>query len=232
VDNRRVRSLRILIAALVGLLPAAAAAQMLTLQDAIASALAKNRDIVVERESVAQSREGIARAEAAFDPVVRGDTRYRHQRQPAISVLSGAPPGELAPTGSGISSAASFSQLFNSGASLTAATSVSRDVSNNFFTLISPAWFASLGVELRQPLLQLRAEIAANRPRNGVYAVNVKHHGVRQDSVHGGFKRRARIPLCRIEIPLQALMHVREVQRDQDFILLGVRHPSARRFNP
>ena len=99
VDNRRVRSLRILVAALGGLLPGVAAAQTLTLQDAIASALAKNRDIVVERESVAQSREGIARAEAAFDPVVRGDTRYRYQKLPAISVLSGAPAGELAPTG-------------------------------------------------------------------------------------------------------------------------------------
>ena len=157
------RSLRILVAALSGLLPAVAAAQTLTLQDAIASALAKNRDVVVERESVAQSREGIARAEAAFDPVVRGDTRYRYQRLPAISVLSGAPPGELAPTGSGISSAASFSQLFNSGASLTASTSVSRDVSNNFFTLISPAWFTSLGVELRQPLLQGRTIDPARR---------------------------------------------------------------------
>ena len=163
VDNRRVRSLRILVAALSGLLPAAAAAQTLTLQDAIASALAKNRDVVVERESVAQSREGIARAEAAFDPVLRGDTRYRYQRLPAISVLSGAPAGELAPTGSGISSAASFSQLFNSGASLTASTSVSRDVSNNFFTLISPAWFTALGVELRQPLLQGRTIDPARR---------------------------------------------------------------------
>jgi outer membrane protein len=158
-----VRSLRILVATLGGLLPAAAAAQTLTLQDAIASALAKNRDIVVERESVAQSREGIARAEAAFDPVVRGDTRYRYQKLPVISVLSGAPAGELAPTGSGISSAASFSRLFSSGASLTASTAVSRDVSNNFFTLISPAWFTSLGVELRQPLLQGRAIDPARR---------------------------------------------------------------------
>ena len=166
------RSLRILVAALGGLLPGVAAAQTLTLQDAIASALAKNRDIVVERESVAQSREGIARAEAAFDPVVRGDTRYRYQKLPAISVLSGAPAGELAPTGSGISSAASFSQLFNSGASLTAATTVSRDVSNNFFTLISPAWFTSLGVELRQPLLQGRAIDPARR------AVRVSRAGV------------------------------------------------------
>jgi len=158
-----VRSLWILVAALAALLPTPAAAQTLTLQDAIASALAKNRDIVVERESVVQSREGIARAESAFDPVIRGDTRYRHQKLPVVSVLSGAPAGELAPTSSGISSAASFSQLFSGGASLTASTSVSRDVSNNFFTLISPAWFTSLGVELRQPLLQGRSIDPARR---------------------------------------------------------------------
>src|SRR5690349_21587065 len=54
-----------------GLLPAAAGGQTLTLRDAVAAALAKNREIVVERESVAQSREGIARAQSAFDPVVR-----------------------------------------------------------------------------------------------------------------------------------------------------------------
>jgi hypothetical protein len=75
---------------MVALLPGIAAAQTLTLQDAIAAALAKNREILVERESVVQSREGIARAEAAFDPVVRGETRYRDQTLPVISILSGA----------------------------------------------------------------------------------------------------------------------------------------------
>ncbi|MEO5822852.1 MAG: TolC family protein [Vicinamibacteraceae bacterium] len=157
------RLLAIVAAAAVSLLPAAAAAQTLTLQDAIASALAKNREIVVERESVVQSREGIARAEAAFDPVVRGETRYRDQTFPVISILSGAQPGDLAPTTRGLSSAASFSRLFGSGASVTASTSLSRDTSNSFLTLISPAWFTSLGVELRQPLLQGRAIDPARR---------------------------------------------------------------------
>jgi outer membrane protein TolC len=149
--------------AIVWLAPVAAGAQTLTLQDAIASALVKNREIVVEREAVAQSREGIARAEAAFDPVVRGETRYRDQTFPVISILSGAPTGELAPTTRGISSAASFSRLFGSGTSVTASTSVSRDTTNNFLTLVSPAWFTSLGVELRQPLLQGRAIDPARR---------------------------------------------------------------------
>src|SRR5829696_7942159 len=146
-----------------GLLPGAGLAQTLTLQDAIAAALAKNREIVVERESVVQSREGIARAEAAFDPVVRGETRYRDQTLPVISILSGAQPGDLAPTTRGVSSGASFSRLFGSGAAVIASTSVSRDTSNNFLTLISPAWFTSIGVELRQPLLQGRAIDPARR---------------------------------------------------------------------
>jgi outer membrane protein TolC len=149
--------------AIMWLTPVAAAAQTLTLQDAIAAALARNREIVVERESVAQSREGIARAEAAFDPVVRGEARYRDQTLPVISILSGAQPGELAPTTRGVSSAATFSRLFGSGASVTASTSLARDTSNNFLTLVSPAWFTSIGVELRQPLLQGRAIDPARR---------------------------------------------------------------------
>lgn len=159
------RALRVLVAAIgvSGLLAGTAAAQTLTLHDAIASALAKNREIAVERESVVQSREGIARAEAAFDPVIRGETRVRDQKFPVVSILSGAPPGELAPTSRGIASAASFSRLFSSGASLTASSTVSRDTTNNFLTLISPAWFTSLGVELRQPLLQGRAIDPARR---------------------------------------------------------------------
>jgi outer membrane protein TolC len=157
-----VRTIRTL-TAIMWLAPVAAGAQTLTLQDAIASALARNREIVVERESVAQSREGIARAEAAFDPVVRGEARYRDQTLPVISILSGAQPGELAPTTRGVSSAATFSRLFATGTSVTASTSVSRDTSNNFLTLVSPAWFTSIGVELRQPLLQGRAIDPARR---------------------------------------------------------------------
>jgi outer membrane protein len=144
-------------------LPGIASAQTLTLPDAIAQALAKNREIVVEREAVLQSRDGIARAEAAFDPVVRGEARVRDQKLPVISILSGAPSGELAPTSRGVSSAASFSRLFANGASLTATSTLSRDTSNNFLTLVSPAWFTSLGVEVRQPLLQGRAIDPARR---------------------------------------------------------------------
>jgi outer membrane protein TolC len=112
---------------------------------------------------VVQGREGVSRAEAAFDPVIRGDTRIRDFKLPAISLLSGAPAGELAPSSFGVSSSASYTQLFGSGLSLTASTAVSRDTTNNFFTLVSPAWFTTLGVEARMPLLQGRAIDPARR---------------------------------------------------------------------
>ena len=143
--------------------PAAASGQVLTLRDAIETALAKNREIVIERESVVQSREGVNRAESAYDPVIRGDTRIRDFKLPAISLLSGAPEGSLTPTSHSISSSASYSQIFSSGTSLTATTSVSRDTTNNFFVLVSPAWFTTLGVEVRQPLLQGRGIDPARR---------------------------------------------------------------------
>jgi len=145
------------------LIPAAGSAQTLTLKDAIASALARNREIVVERESGIQTREAIARAASAFDPVVRGESRVRDQTLPVISILSGAPPGELAPTSRSVAASASFSRLFTSGGSITASTSLSRDTSNNFLTLVSPAWFTSFGVEARQPLLQGRRIDPARR---------------------------------------------------------------------
>ena len=145
------------------LIPAGAAAQTLTLKDAIASALAKNREIVVERETGVQSREGVIRAESAFDPVIRGDSRIRDQQLPNVTILSGAPPDELAPRSRGVSASASFSRLFTSGTSVTASTLVARDTTNNFLTLISPAWFTALGVEVRHPLLQGRRIDPARR---------------------------------------------------------------------
>jgi outer membrane protein TolC len=143
--------------------PAVAAAQVLTVRDAVAAALARNREIVIEREAVVQSDAGISRAESAFDPVIRGDTRIRDFKLPAVSLLSGAPEGELAPVSHSISSSASYTQLFSSGTSLTASTSVQRDTTNNFFVLVSPAWFTTLGIEVRQPLLQGRAIDPARR---------------------------------------------------------------------
>jgi outer membrane protein len=141
----------------------AGAQEPLTLRDATARALAKNRDIEIERENVLQADASIDRAHAAHDPTLRAEARYRDQRLPTTSVLSGAPEGELAPTFREVSSSATYTQLLSSGATITFGASVARDTSNSFLTMISPAWFTTFSAEIRQPLLLNRQIDPARR---------------------------------------------------------------------
>ncbi len=129
----------------------------LTLEDALTRAIAKNRDLAIERESTNVADAGMQRAQGAYDPTLRADIRYRDQQQPVTSLLNGAPTGDLAPRQRGLTSTASFSELFSTGATVTFSASMARTTDNSFITLIAPAWTTSIGFEARQPLLQNRA---------------------------------------------------------------------------
>ena len=130
--------------------------ETLTLTDATARALARNLDIRIDRETVniAEARE--VSAEGSYDFRLRADGTERYQLAPNVTLFSGAPPGDLAPWQNNFSGSASLSRLFKSGATVTAATSVSRDTTNSFFTLFTPAYITSLGLQIRQPLLRNR----------------------------------------------------------------------------
>jgi outer membrane protein TolC len=141
----------------------AAHAEELTLSDAIALALEKNADVVVERESVNIAEANVLRANAAYEPTLRGDARLRKHIDPVNSVLSGAPEGELAPTVRSVQTSASLVQLLPTGATVSVFSGVSRDETNSFFALLTPSWSTSLGAEVRQPLLQNRRTDPARR---------------------------------------------------------------------
>jgi outer membrane protein TolC len=138
-------------------------ADELTLPDAIARALEKNADVVVERESVKIADANVARADAAYEPMLRGDARLRKRIDPVNSVLSGAPAGELAPTVRSVQTSASLVQLLPTGATVSVFSGVSRDETNSFFALLTPSWSTNLGAEVRQPLLQNRRIDPARR---------------------------------------------------------------------
>lgn len=133
-----------------------AQAQEITLDDAIAMALAKNADVVVERESLNIADATILRAEAAYEPAIRGEARLRERTDPVNSILSGAPRGELAPTTRSFQTSASFVQLLPNGASVTLFSGVQRDETNSILALLTPSWSTQLGAEVRQPLFQNR----------------------------------------------------------------------------
>jgi outer membrane protein TolC len=142
---------------------AAMQAQELTLSDAIARALEKNADVVVERESLNIAEASVLRADAAYEPTLRGEARLRKRTDPVNSVLSGAPQGELAPTIRSLQSSASLVQLLPTGGTVSVFSGAGRDETNSFFALLTPAWSTNFGAEVRQPLLQNRGIDPARR---------------------------------------------------------------------
>ena len=129
----------------------------ISLGEARALALEKNVDLRVERENATISASGESRAQGAWDPTLRADARWRERTDPVNSILSGAPAGDLAPTGSSTGGTLGLVQLLPTGGTLALSTSLFYEKTNNVFAFLSPSWSTSFGVELRQPLLRNRA---------------------------------------------------------------------------
>lgn len=141
----------------------AGAPATLSLHEAIALALERNRDLAVERASVEVAAAGVLRAESAHDPIFHAESRYRWQQPPNTSIFSGAPPGEIAPSNHEVLALASFTRLFATGATASVSTSVARDATTSVLTLVEPAYVTALGIDFRQPLLQNRTIDGARR---------------------------------------------------------------------
>lgn len=135
----------------------------LNLAEVRARALEKNVDLRVERESEATAAAGEERARGAYDPTLKIDGRYRDRTDPVNSIFSGAPAGEIAPNSSGLAGNLGLFQLLPTGGTLALTSSVSRDETNNIYSILSPSWSTSVGLELRQPLLRDRAIDPARR---------------------------------------------------------------------
>lgn len=129
----------------------------LTLAEARLIALERNVELRVEREAAAISSAGELRAKGAWDPFLRVDARVRERTDPVNSILSGAPPGELAPTQRSAGLSLGVVQLLPTGGSLTLTSTFAREKTDSVFSILSPAWTSSLGLEVRQPLLRNRA---------------------------------------------------------------------------
>ncbi len=126
----------------------------LALDDATARALARNNDIAFERESFHITDASVLKAAGSYDPAFRLDAAYRNHTDPVNSLLSGAPYGEIVPSAEDVSGAASVGALLPTGGTVNVSATGSRDLTNNFLVLLSPAYSTSLGINLRQPLLQ------------------------------------------------------------------------------
>lgn len=133
------------------------AQQILSLDDAVARALARNHDIRIEREIVDASSARAGGAFGDYDPQLHIELGSWHRSDPATSLFSGAPAGKVASAQNGFITAVSLTQLFRSGAVASVSASLERDTTTSTYTLFTPAYVSSLGVDIRQPLLRSRA---------------------------------------------------------------------------
>lgn len=135
----------------------AGAQQPITLADATARALERNLDIKISREVVNAADFRQVSARGSYDIQLKADATAHHHDDPNVTLFSGAPPGEIVPHNTDYTSNLSLSRLFTTGATAEATASVSRQMTNSFFTLFAPAYLTSIGATVRQPLLKGRA---------------------------------------------------------------------------
>ncbi len=129
----------------------------LSLDEALSRALAHNYGIVIEREASAGAEHAVRREEGAYDFQLASSAGFEKRTDPVNSLLSGAPAGAVAPDLQTFDLDASLTRLLRSGGSVSLLASGGRARTNGTFTLLSPAYATSLGIELRQPLLRDRA---------------------------------------------------------------------------
>ena len=125
----------------------------LSLADATARALENLPELAIQRDAITVAAQGEVRADAAYDSFLRIDSRLRTRTEPLNSLFVGAPEGALGPRTNSLFASVAWSRLFESGATLTGSASTSLERSNSLFALLAPAYFTSVGVEVRQPLL-------------------------------------------------------------------------------
>ncbi len=129
----------------------------LTLEEAQTLALSHNFTVAIEREARTSAALAIRREQGAYDLGLGWDASFEKRTDPVNSLLSGAPPGRVAPDARALDLEASLSRLLPSGGSLSLLASARRDSTDNSFALLSPSYGTALGIELRQPLLRDRA---------------------------------------------------------------------------
>ena len=126
----------------------------LSLFDATKQALEKNHDIAIVRDSFQIAGASLKRADGSYDPTFRLDARYRDHTDPVNSIFSGAVTPDLGPNYHDATGAASVSQLLPTGGSMALSLSTARNRNLNTLVPLSASYSTSLGIDLRQPLLQ------------------------------------------------------------------------------
>ena len=124
----------------------------LSLQDAIAMALGKNRDIEIERASIQMSEQDLLAARGAYDPTVGATTYFQSHTIPTSSILQGAANFKL--TDNTLVYSPTFQQQLPTGGNYILNFDNSHLSTTNSFASIQPSYNSTLTFSFSQPLLR------------------------------------------------------------------------------
>ena len=128
----------------------AAAQTMLTPEDAVAAAIAKNPDLIIEQRRVEQADLGVMAEENRYVPTWMTEAGYRFGSSPQLS-----PTGSRQVSTNALSFSTGLSYLLPVGTQLSTSVDFGRSVRDSVVLGdLGAAYDASVGVEVRQPLLR------------------------------------------------------------------------------
>jgi len=132
-------------------LPEAGAEGMrLSLDEALALAVANNQDLNVSVYAAEASRYVLFSNMGIFDPLAQASLVRSHNEQPAASQLSGAKVNQSDTT----DASARVTQLAPSGGTFSLGFSANRTATNSTFFFVNPSYTSGLTLSLTQPLLR------------------------------------------------------------------------------
>lgn len=133
-----------------GLLRDTQAPQPVTLQQALALALANNTDLRIQRLGPLGARASVRSAQSIFDPTVSADVSFDRSVQPAGSALAGA----LTTQGHNLNAGGGLRKTLLTGGQLSFSWRNNRFVSNSSFAGLVPQYTTTFSASLNQPLLR------------------------------------------------------------------------------
>ncbi|HWA08853.1 MAG TPA: TolC family protein [Opitutaceae bacterium] len=124
----------------------------MTIQQAVALAIAKNFDIQIQEYSVLTSKESVAIAKADYDPSLQASTTHNLTQQANASTTL---EGSSAPRTEGAAGSITVSQKVSTGANVSLSANLfNRSSSNQSINTFNPQYNSGLALSVTQPLLR------------------------------------------------------------------------------
>ncbi len=126
----------------------------LSVEDAVAQALAKNFTVRIQQYSVSRAKDSVIIAQSVYDPTLGVIWQKTFTRSPGVTNSTSTATGGKSPESEGNSATLSVSQPVVTGGTVSADYALNRTATNTIQSLLNPAYLGQVALNVSQPLLQ------------------------------------------------------------------------------